>query len=290
MKIKTLIVVTFAALTVVFTAGCQKKAAPASAKETVAPAAIRTLQPGVLQVGMEIGYPPLEYKDKDGVTPIGFDVDLGNALAAKLGIKAQYIDTSFDGIFAGLDTNRYDVIISGVTMSPERIAKYAFCRPYIANNLAVVVLANSALKVNSPDDLVGHGVGYQAETTSDFFLANYAKAHNVKFTTFEYDQVLQAFDELKLGRIDAVLTDKLVATDYIKDPTYKIIWEGKDQGEFFGLCVKKDNIALHDALNKALGDLFTDGTMVNLSKKWFSGQDLVTSAQNAKMPEPAPAK
>ncbi|MDR1256164.1 MAG: ABC transporter substrate-binding protein, partial [Spirochaetaceae bacterium] len=90
-----------------------------------------TIKPGTLMVGMEIGYPPLEYYAEDGVTPAGFDVEMGKALAAKLGLQAEFVDTAWDGIFAGVQTGKYDCIMSSVTITPERLDTLNFTRPYI---------------------------------------------------------------------------------------------------------------------------------------------------------------
>jgi polar amino acid transport system substrate-binding protein len=99
-----------------------------------------TLEKGVLTIGMEIGYPPMEYLDTDGKTPIGFDVSMAKALAEKLGLKYKFVDTAWDGIFAGVDTDKYDCIISSVTFTDERLAAHNFTRPYIGNSQAMVLL------------------------------------------------------------------------------------------------------------------------------------------------------
>ena len=88
-----------------------------------------TVVKGTLSIGMEIGYPPMEYKDVDGITPIGFDVQLGKALADKLGLQVKYLDTAWDGIFAGVNTGKYDVIISAVTITDERLKAFNFSTP-----------------------------------------------------------------------------------------------------------------------------------------------------------------
>ena len=86
------------------------------------------IEEGKLKIGMEVGYPPFEYFGQDGKTPCGFDVELGNAIAEKLGLKAEFIDTAWDGIFAGIDTKKYDCIMSAVTITPERKEKIWLCR------------------------------------------------------------------------------------------------------------------------------------------------------------------
>jgi polar amino acid transport system substrate-binding protein len=236
-----------------------------------------TIKPGVLTVGMEISYPPLEYKDANG-NPAGFDVELSKALAAKMGLKAEFVDTAWDGIFAGVDTGKYDCVISGVTVTPERLNAHNFSKPYIGNAMAIVVMKDSKLPITRPEDLAGLGVSYQAETTADFFMADYAKK-GLRFTTYEYDSVMSCFNEMKLGRVDVVVTDLLVAVDYVAsaDTPYRIIWQGQAE-EKFGICMKKGNNALTSAIDKALEELFVDGTMLKISRNIFN-MDMVSSVR-----------
>jgi polar amino acid transport system substrate-binding protein len=237
-----------------------------------------TLEPGVLTVGMEIGYPPMEYLDEDGKTPVGFDVTMATALAEKLGLGVKFVDTAWDGIFAGVNTNKYDCIISSVTITEERLAAHNFTRPYIGNSQALVLLKGSAVKARSPEELGGLDVAYQAETTSDIFMAKLAEG-GLKFTPREYDKVINCFDELRLGRVDAIVCDILVAVDYVapEDTPFEIVWQGTAD-EVFAVCLKKGNDALTEALDKALDELFADGTMLKFSQDTFK-KDLVSAAR-----------
>jgi polar amino acid transport system substrate-binding protein len=237
-----------------------------------------TLEPGVLTVGMEIGYPPMEYLDTDGKTPIGFDVTMAKALAEKLGLQAKFIDTAWDGIFAGVSTDKYDCIMSSVTITEERLAAHNFTRPYVGNAQALVLLKGTAVKARRPEELGGLGVAYQAETTSDIYMAKLAE-QGLKFTPYEYDKVINCFDELRLGRVDAIICDSLVAVDYIApvDTPFEIVWLGPAD-EVFGICLKKGNDALTEALDKALDELFADGTMLKISQDIFK-MDMVSAAR-----------
>jgi polar amino acid transport system substrate-binding protein len=238
-----------------------------------------TIKPGVLMIGMEIGYPPLEYYADDGVTPVGFDVEMGKALAAKLGLKAEFVDTAWDGIFAGVQTGKYDCIMSSVTITPERLDTLNFTRPYIGNAMTIVVARNSPIKISRPEDMAGYRVTYQAETTADIYATDVA-ASGVKFDVFEYDKVMNCFDELKLGRVDIIVVDSLVAFEYLdREPdAFKLAWQGSAD-EQFGIALKKGNDALTAELSKALGELFADGTMRKISNDIFH-MDLVSSVNN----------
>ncbi|MDR2500042.1 MAG: ABC transporter substrate-binding protein [Treponema sp.] len=237
-----------------------------------------TLKPGILSVGMEIGYPPMEYYDADGKTPIGFDVELAKAVAAKMGLKVQFEDTSWDGIFAGVETGKYDCVMSSVTITEARLAAHNFSRPYVGNALAMVLLKGSPVKARSPEECAGLGVSYQAETTSDIFMERLAN-EGLQFTPYEYEKVMNCFDEMKLSRVDVIITDLLVAQDYVApaDSPFEIVWQGPAD-EKFGVCLKKGNDALTAEINKALDALFADGTMLKLSMEIFK-LDMVSSVR-----------
>jgi polar amino acid transport system substrate-binding protein len=235
-----------------------------------------TMKSGTLTVGMEIGYPPMEYYDLDGSTPIGFDVLLAKALAAKLGLQFAYEDTAWDGIFAGLETGKYDVIISSVTITPERSQKYLFSR-YIANAQAIVLPAGSTRAIGGLEDLAGLRVAYQAETTSDDIMTDLA-AEGLRFREFEYDKVMNCFDELRAGRVDVVVCDSVVAYYYRSNPAYSIdiVWEGA--GEELGVCTNGPNTALAAAVEEAILALYADGTVQRISQEVF-GADLVSQVR-----------
>jgi polar amino acid transport system substrate-binding protein len=236
-----------------------------------------TIKKGTLMVGMEIGYPPMEYYD-DQNNPVGFDVEMAKAIAAKMGLEVEFVDTAWDGIFAGVDTGKYDCVMSSVTITPERLEAHNFSKPYVGNALAIVLMKDSPLTVAKPEDLAGLGVSYQAETTSDFFMEDYAK-QGIQFTPYEYEKVMNCFDEMKLGRVDAIVTDLLVAVDYVapNDSPFRIVWQGQAD-EKFGICMKKGNYALTAAIDTALDELFADGSMMKISRQIFN-LDMVSTAR-----------
>ena len=237
-----------------------------------------TIRPGILSIGMDIGYPPMEYFGPDGATPMGFDVEMGKAIAAKLGLKAEFTNTAWDGIFAGVETKRYDAIMSSVTIYQERLDAHNFSKPYIANTLAMVLLKGSSISARRPEDCGGLDVSFQADTTADFYMEELA-AKGLRYNPRRYEKVMNCFDELKLGRVGVILTDLLVAFDYVApaNSPFEIVWRSQDP-EVFGICMKKGNDALTAAINKALEDMFNDGTMLKISDKIF-GMDLVTEAR-----------
>jgi polar amino acid transport system substrate-binding protein len=203
---------------------------------------------------------------------------MAKALGEKLGLQVKFIDTAWDGIFAGVSTDKYDCIISSVTITEERKRAHNFTNPYIGNAQALVLLKGSRITARSPEELGGLGVAYQAETTSDIYMAKLAD-QGLKFTPYEYDKVMNCFDELQLGRVDAIVCDSLVAVDYIApaNTPFEIVWQGPAD-EVFSICLKKGNDALTEALDKVLDELFTEGTMLQISRETFK-MDLVSSVR-----------
>ncbi|MDR1785706.1 MAG: ABC transporter substrate-binding protein [Spirochaetaceae bacterium] len=258
-------------------AGGKKDDSPAGAAKSL------TMKPGVLTVGMEIGYPPMEYYDTDGKTPIGFDVSMAKAIAAKLGLAFEYVDTAWDGIFAGVDTGKYDCIISSVTWTEERAEKFNFTKPYVANSQLLVVRRDSKVKPSSMEGTIGLRLTYQAETTSDTLATEWAEKNGVKLVqgkdVFEYDKVMNCFDELKVGRVDVILVDSVVAAEYLSQPgnPFEICAEISND-EVLAICLKKGNDALTAAMNKALDELYADGTLQKISQEVF-GTDVVSSVR-----------
>ncbi len=232
-----------------------------------------TVAAGKLKVAAEVGYPPFEYYAEDGTTPIGFDMTLAKELGKRLGLEVEIIDTAWDGIFAGLDTDRYDAVISAATITPERLENYYFSKPYIGNGQAIILQKDSEHKVSQPSDLTNLLVGYQAETTSDYFIEKEIAA-GLKCQVGEYDKVMNAYDDLRLGRVDAVCSDYLVAVSYLGTPDtkFKCAWQGKAD-EYFGVCVKKGNDLLLSKINQALDEIVADGTMKKIYMDIF-GVDL----------------
>jgi len=225
-----------------------------------------TISEGILSVGVEFGYPPMEYYEADGITPAGFDIELTKALGDKLGLQVKYIDTSWEGLLAGLDANRYDIAVN-ITIIPARQEKYNLTKPYTASSMTIVALKNPPSKIEQPraafavQDLAGYRAAYQSDTTAQYF-AERIRSQGIIFASFSYDKILNCFDELLLGRIDFIITDNIVSFYYAEkdDSVFEVIWQG-EADEHIAIALKKGNDTLTDALNNALDGLFDDGTI-----------------------------
>lgn len=233
---------------------------------------LKLIADGVLTVGMEVGYPPMEYFAEDGTTAVGFDVDLIYAVADKLGLEVNIINTAWDGIFEGIGTN-YDVVCSAVTINAKRLETMDFSNPYISNYQSIAVKADSTLTFNALTDLSGYSVSMQKETASDNLLDDLISTGSVtNCTPVTNEQVTTCFEQLKNGEVDVVLCDSSVANGYVsKNPNeYKIAYTDTAEPEEFGIAVKKGDSAMQDALNKALAELTADGFFTQNETKWFA--------------------
>ncbi len=278
---KCLVMIMTAILAVSMLAGCgsssketkapETDAAANEAGETAAAGEVTTIEEGVLKVGMEIGYPPMEYFDEDGATPIGFDVELAQALADDMGLELELVDTAWDGIFAGVDTDKYDVIISAVSWTEDRNNNYLLSKTYVANAPVIVVPNDS--DIADIQDLEGKSVAVQMETTADYLVQRYV-ADGLNTDLRQYEKVINAFDELKTGRVDAVCTDSVVAAYYLGDEAsnYQNVWEA-DEKEPICMCFKKGNDALKDAMETALDNIKANGKLGEIATKYF-GSDI----------------
>ena len=230
-----------------------------------------TIEKGVLSVGVEVGYPPMEYYGTDGAL-LGFDIDLTKALADKLGLKVDFIDTAWDSILAGLDAARYDIAVN-ITVLPERRKKYSFTKPYINSFITIVTRTDSKVKINKIEDVMGCRVSFQGNTTAQYF-SERLNNQGIKFTSFSYDKIINCFGDLKLGRVDLVVVDNIVAYYYTgkENSGLEIAWVDSQNSsdELIGICLKKGNDALTGMIDKALDELNADGTVAAISYRYFN--------------------
>ncbi len=249
-------------------AGCGSS--DSSADET-SDSGYTTLKDGTLMVGVEIGYPPMEYFDEDGATPIGFDIEMVQAIADVMGLELELVDTAWDGIFAGVTTDKYDVIVSSVSWTEDRDEVYTLSKTYVAN--APVLVVPNGSEIADIWDLDGKKVAVQMETTADYLIQDYVE-EGLDTDLREYEKVMNCFDDLKAGRVDAVCTDSVVAAYYLGDAVndYENVWQS-DTAEPICMCFKKGNDALKDAMEEALDEIKDNGTMSEIAIKYF-GSDI----------------
>ncbi|REE91318.1 amino acid ABC transporter substrate-binding protein (PAAT family) [Paenibacillus taihuensis] len=222
---------------------------------------------GEIKIGTEGTYAPFSFHDKDGKLT-GFDVEVAEEVAKRIGVKPNFVETKWDGMLAGLDAKRFDMVANEVTIREDRQAKYDFSDPYIVSK-AVLIVKDSNNDIKKLADLKGKKSGQSL--TSD--LGDIAKGNGAEIV--QIDGFNQAIDLLVSGRIDATINDKLSYLDLKKqkpDVPIKVVDETNNASQS-GLLFHKGNGELVTAVNKALSDMKADGKYLEISTKYF-GEDV----------------
>ena len=224
-------------------------------------------QRGTIKVGTEGTYPPFTFKNEKGELE-GFDVDIIEEVAKRLGVKAEFVPTEWKAMFAGLDAERFDLIANQVTINQERLAKYDFSDPYTVSGGQVVVNKNTA-DIKGQADLKGRKAGVTQGSNWDE-IAKKAGA-NIQY----YKGANEIFADLAANRIEATVNDRLFVAEYLlKNPNQQLKVAGPsfDQAKM-GFAFRKGSPELVEAVNKALKEIYADGTYLKISQKWF-GEDV----------------
>ncbi|MNQ48852.1 Cystine-binding periplasmic protein precursor [compost metagenome] len=222
-------------------------------------------QKGAIKVGLEGTYPPFNYQDESGKLT-GFEVELAEALAKELGVKAEFQPTKWDGILAALESKRLDVVINQVTISDERKKKYDFSTPYTVSGIQALVRKGTEGEIKTAADLAGKKVGVGLGTNYEQWLKDNVPQADIR----TYDDDPTKFQDLNVGRIDAILVDRLAAFEMVEKTGGKLAVTGEPfSRQEAGIALRKGNPELLAALDKALAKLKADGTLKQLSEKWF---------------------
>ena len=234
-------------------------------------AAQSTEERKVLKVGAALPDPPFELLGKDG--PAGFDIDLMRRVATRLGREWQlvpYKGADFNGIFAGLNDGSYDCVASGTTITPGRQAIADFCSPYCVSGQSLVVDAGRHPNVHGIDDLKGLVIGVQKGNTSQPVTEKLvAEGRAARVRVYAYDEIETALGDLSAGGCDALMKLAPVTHWLVRDrPQLRVVQTGITR-ELLGVCVRKGDTALRDAINSAQAALAKDGTLAALIKQWL---------------------
>ncbi|NYT84892.1 transporter substrate-binding domain-containing protein [Pollutimonas harenae] len=232
-----------------------------------------------LKIGTEGGYPPWSMVDASGKVS-GFDADVGNALCKELNADCRFVVQAFDSLIPSLDANRFDLIISGMSVTPERAKRISFSIPYAVEDAIFVLPKDSALvNADSPEaifkGLAGKTVGVQGGTTHGDYLRAKAGDLNIK----NYDTLDQMQIDLDAGRLDATFADLTSQSKFLHkvgDEHFalsKLIIKGSSAPETLGygigVGINKNNAELKEKVDAALCKLINDGTIKTSSEKWF---------------------
>ena len=222
---------------------------------------------GVLRIGTEGTYAPFTFHDETGDL-VGFDVEIGRAVADHLGVTAEFVEGPWDGLIAGIDADRYDIVINQVGINAERQAKYDFSEPYIASKAALIV-SEANTDIASFEDLAGKR---SAQTLTSNF-GKLAESYGAELVGTEaFDQSVALVIQ---GRADATINDSLSFYDFKTqqpDAPVKVVATAED-ADFSGILLAKGKPELLAAINEALEAIKTDGTYSEISEKYF-GEDV----------------
>lgn len=222
--------------------------------------------PNVIKVGTEGTYSPFSYQGSDGKLT-GYDIEVVQAVADKLGKKVEFVQTPWDAIFAGLESKRFDLVANQVTVNDERKAKYSLSQPYTTSE-GVIVTRSDNNGITTLADLNG-------KTCAQSATSNWSKVATGAGAKVEaVEGFVQAIQLLKNGRVDATVNDTLAVAEYTKktgDTSVKVSGKtGETSHQAF--AARKDD-ALVAEVNKALDQLRAEGKLAQISEKYF-GTDI----------------
>jgi polar amino acid transport system substrate-binding protein len=218
-------------------------------------------QTNVLKVGTDATFPPMEFTENGKHT--GFDIELVEAVARKLGKQVEWVDIDFKGLVPGLISRRFDMAVSGIYITEERKKVVDFTDPYYAGGLVAMVKDGSPIKKLS--DLEGKKVTVQVGTKS----VGYLQEHFPKVQRVEVEKNQEMFNLVDIGRADAAVTGKPAAFQYVRTRGGLHVLDEQLTTEEYGMAVRKDSPELKRAVDAALAQMKADGTYAAIVKKWF---------------------
>ena len=249
--------------------GCSSKDTAASTASSAPLNKLDSIQKsGKLVVALEGAWQPWSYHDSSDKL-VGYDVEVSRAIAEKLGVEPEYVESDWDSLFAGLDAGRYDMVCNGVEVTEERAKTYAFTTPYGYIHTALAVRKDNE-DIHSFEDLKG-------KTTANSLASTYMElAESYGATVQGIDTLEETIQLLTAGRIDATLNADVSFYDYLNvhpEADFKLVAQTAEASHVAIPVLKSEDTAYLDALNTAIEELRADGTLKTLSEKYF-GQDI----------------
>lgn len=219
-----------------------------------------------IRFATEASYPPFEFVGADNNIQ-GFDIDLANALCKEIQANCTFTNQEFDSLIPGLKFRRFDAVIAGMDITPERLKQISFTKPYYDNS--AIFIANKG-QITDINMLKGKSVGIQNGTTHQKYLSE--KQPDIK--TVAYSSYQNAILDLKNGRLSAVFGDTAVVNEWLaNDAALETVGDKITDADYFGtglaIAVRQNKTELLDKLNTALDKIKADGTYQNIYDKWF---------------------
>ena len=269
-----------AAAGVLSLSGCGSSGSSAAASSTTSSSAsgaaaagsdlLSTIQSrGTLIVALEGAWQPWSYHDESD-TLVGYDVEVSRAIAEKLGVEPEYVESDWDSLFAGMDAGRYDLVCNGVEVTDERSKTYDFTTPY--------GYIHTALAVKKDNDTITSFEDLKGKTTANSLASTYMElAESYGATVQGIDTLEETIQLLTAGRIDATLNADVSFYDYLNvhpDADFKIVAQ-TEEASHVAIPLRKgeETASLREAIDKAIEELRAEGTLTELSEKYF-GQDI----------------
>ncbi|WP_018390985.1 ABC transporter substrate-binding protein [Ancylobacter sp. FA202] len=223
-----------------------------------------------VRIGTEGAYPPFNSVDSAGKL-VGFDIEIGEALCAKMKVECTFVAQDWDGIIPALLAKKYDLILASMSITDERKEKVSFTIPYYLTPGSFIAAKDTTITDIAPAALKGKTIGAQSSTTGATYLEDKYKDSEIKL----YPTQDEANADLAAGRLDAVLADKFVLYEWLEKSTdgkcCKFVGPDlKDvnpQGT--GIAVRKEDNELRESLNKAIKEIVADGTFAKINAKYF---------------------
>lgn len=222
----------------------------------------------VLRIGTEGAYAPFNYTNADG-TLGGFDIEIANAICADMQVTCEIVAQDWDGIIPGLKAGKYDAIVAAMSVTPERAQQVAFTDPYFSNALVFLAKKDSTFDPAKVTDINAHSIAAQRSTISSQWLENTYPKADMKL----YDTLSNAFLDLGAGRVDAMISDKLPAIEWLSSTSgsnYVLKGAEIDINDNFAIAVRPNDEALQAKINTSLSNIKANGTYDKINQKYFA--------------------
>ena len=222
----------------------------------------------VLRIATEGAYAPFNYTNADG-TLGGFDIEIANAICADMQVTCEIMAQDWDGIIPGLKAGKYDAIVAAMSVTPERAQQVAFTDPYFSNALVFLAKKDSSFDPSNSSDIDSHSIAAQRSTISSQWLEKAYPKADIKL----YDTLSNAFLDLGSGRVDAMISDKLPAIEWLSSPSgsnYMLKGDEIDINDNFAIAVRPNDEALQAKINTSLSNIKANGTYDKINQKYFA--------------------